>query len=166
MCTGDHYVRFNCAALPGYDKAKRRVGQRGRYRMEQVCEDGMLAAIYNFGVIFQFDKIDHRDVAGRVDGRYWYLHQNFANPYDEHSIMHYDSNARNWDDGPEKLDVVLAYWKERGPDFVPPSKFDEHDVEYVRRAIMPSDQDIDGLKKMYPWRQQSPEHESGSIVEG
>ncbi|KAJ4314345.1 hypothetical protein N0V94_006505 [Neodidymelliopsis sp. IMI 364377] len=91
----DHYVRFNCAALPGYDKAKRRVGRRGKYRMEQICEDGMLAALFSFGTIFQFDKVDHHDVAGRVDGRHWYLHQNFANPYDEHSIMHYDSNARN-----------------------------------------------------------------------
>ena len=44
----DHYVRFNCEALPGYDAAKILVDQRGEDKMEDVCNDGTLAGTYGF----------------------------------------------------------------------------------------------------------------------
>lgn len=120
--------------------------------MDQVCADSGIAALYDFNEIKDYDTIDHLDPGSSVIGSPWYWRQNFPDrDYDEASIMHYDSHAAHWNRPEEKLYVRLAFWYHRGPDFDPPKYPNKKDLEYVYTNFVPSEDDIEGLKKLYPW---------------
>ncbi|KAH7076235.1 hypothetical protein FB567DRAFT_596850 [Paraphoma chrysanthemicola] len=148
----DHWVRFNCAALPGYDRAKEMVTREGNHDMKEVCSNGALAATYSFGAVKSFDTIPHLDPGSEHVGKDWWWFQHYADrDYDDQSIMHYDSDADYWRNDDELLRVRLAKWHKRGADFNPPTKFSKDDLEYCYVNFQPSQKDVDGIKKLYPW---------------
>jgi hypothetical protein len=148
----DHYVRFNCRAVTGYDAAKIKVDQVGQHSMEQVCANGAIAALYGWNDINDFDTMNHIDPASNLVGQNWYWLQNFPDrDYDEASIMHYDSHAAHWNHDEEKMYVRLALWYNRDPDFMPPTQFTKDDLEFVYTNFEPSPEDVKGIKKLYAW---------------
>jgi hypothetical protein len=148
----DHYIRFNCAALPGYDAAREKVVREGKHTMAEVCADSGIAALYIFDDIKDYDTIDHLDPGSDIVGFPWYWRQNFPDrDYDEDSIMHYDSHVAHWNRPEEKLYARLALWYHRGPDYVGPKYPTKEDLEFIYTNFVPTDDDIKGLKKLYPW---------------
>lgn len=151
VCIGDHYIRFNCEALAGYAEAKQKVSADPQWSIADLCEDGSKAAYYNFDMVLQYDNRDHFD---RYDdnGNPWYLRQLFPQAaYDDESLMHYPSRTPNFNDPNLKLRTDLTFWKNRGPNFVPPATVTNDDLEYVPIRYWPSARDIEGLKRIYPW---------------
>ncbi|KAJ4983575.1 hypothetical protein SVAN01_10948 [Stagonosporopsis vannaccii] len=65
--------------------------------------------------------------------------------------MHYFSIAPDFGDEDRKLHTDLTFWKNGGPDFVPPAVVTKDDLEYIPLRHWPSVQDIEGLKRIYPW---------------
>jgi hypothetical protein len=65
----NHYVRFNCGAVKGYDAAKVKVEQAGQHSMEQVCTNGAIAALYGWNDIKDFDTINRLDPASNLVGQ-------------------------------------------------------------------------------------------------
>jgi hypothetical protein len=99
----------------------------------------------------QYDTINHIDDAGFVDGQFWWLEQNYQDRvYDDRSIMHWGSSAKDFGSDDELLLVQLAMWKKRGLDFQPPGWYTKNDLEYSKWAMQPTRKDVDGLKKVYP----------------
>jgi hypothetical protein len=108
---------------------------------------------YLTGIIDQYDKIDHLDRAGPVDGQWWYLVQSYKDrEYDAHSLMHWGSDAHYWRDDDEKLRVQLAVWKNGGPDYTPPGNPTKDDLKYSKWAVAPTRKDAEGIRKIYPWK--------------
>ncbi|KAF2825155.1 hypothetical protein CC86DRAFT_39547 [Ophiobolus disseminans] len=148
----DHYVRFNCEALKGYDQAKKISDREGHHTMDEICASGALAATYGFDMVAQYDTIEHIDPASDVQGQIWYWKQNYPyHDYDDNSIMCYSSNAHYWRKNDELLRVSLALWRDRLPDFVPPKEFTKDDLDNVYRVDKPSPKGVEGIKKLYPW---------------
>jgi hypothetical protein len=142
---------FNCPALPGYDAAKQKVVKEGKHTMEEVCASSIIAALYGFEMIKDYDTIDHLDPASPVNGQNWYWLQSWADrDYDENSIMRYDSHLAKWDHD-EIMSGRLALWKYRGPDYMPPNTFTKDDLEICYVNYDPTASDIEGIKKIYAW---------------
>jgi hypothetical protein len=121
--------------------------------MEEVCANSMIAALYGFDAIKDFDTLDHLDPASDIVGSPWYWRQNFPDrDYDETSIMQYDSLAVHWNRDEEKMLVRLALWYYRGPDYNPPKQFTKDDLEFAYTNFQPSEDDISGIKKLYDWK--------------
>lgn len=148
---GDHYVYFNCKALPGYERVKVEAEAKG-LNMDAVCSNGYLAASLGFYLVSAFDTIDHVDSASPVDGNVVYLIQNSAKAYDGASIMHYPSYPKLWDyeNDEEKMNVKITFWKGRNPRFTPPTNFGKDDLEFIFPKNWPSYQDIQAVKILYP----------------
>lgn len=65
--------------------------------------------------------------------------------------MHYASRTPDFNNEDLLLQTDLVFWKNRGPNFVPPATVTKDDLECISPRHTPSDQDIVGVKRIYPW---------------
>ncbi|OWY41372.1 hypothetical protein AALT_g1125 [Alternaria alternata] len=148
----DDYVHFDCSKVRGYAAAKAKVDAAKKHRMEQVCNDYRLALLYDFTAIQDFDTIDHVDPVHK-DGKAWPLFIKHDLEFDDESIMLY-SSAEFANDGADVDDVMqvpLAFWKDRGIGFGPPSRVEKDNLEIIDVRWKVSDGDLEGVKHLYPY---------------
>ncbi|KAH7086474.1 hypothetical protein FB567DRAFT_603521 [Paraphoma chrysanthemicola] len=146
----NYYVHFDCTKLKGYAGAKAKVDKEGKYKMDEICNNYFLATLYGFGIIRDFDTIDHTEWNDGVD---YPLIITSDLEFDDESIMLY-SSAEFIEDGHDSTDVMqvpLAFWKNRHVGFDPPEHFTKADLELIPVNWEVSDGDYEGVKHVYPW---------------
>jgi hypothetical protein len=149
-----YITTFDSTALPPQATTPRtkRVIREGKHSMDQVCVDSGIAALYDFNEIMDYNTVDQLDPGSAIVGSPWYWRQNYPDrDYDELSIMHYDSHVAHWNRPEEKLYARLVLWYFRGPDYDPPKYPTKDNLEFSYTNFAPSEDDIKGVKKLYPW---------------
>jgi hypothetical protein len=134
-------VWFNCKGLANYDHAHEQAQEDG-IDMDQVCKDTVLSGSYGLGAEDYTTDNDHSD-NNRVSPI------TRSKDYDIHSVMHYDSTFNG--KGDSWPDVPLMKWKSTYNDINNiPIQGTLQNAEYIESVYVPSQQDIQAIKELYP----------------
>ncbi|KAF2647673.1 hypothetical protein K491DRAFT_723237 [Lophiostoma macrostomum CBS 122681] len=145
----DHYVRYQCEKLEGYDQAKKDVEAKGQHTIEEVCASVSLGYEYNFPSAPQFSTQRYFDDLGGI-----YVTK--GGEYDWHSIMHYTSDAFHNDRlSRDPPNVPLFRWVNGDPDFQPPPVDHTPTADEAKLIGWNEQETTDDLyshiQTLYPW---------------